>query len=143
MNNYNGACTEVSTILNYLNIEEYKKIPKEVIEVIERNKNNDYIFNFDENVELRKQKLLKETRAILFNLFRDYLATKEQKEKIIQMQKEERYNINETKKQIYDNNIFGNKIQTQEKKNKETMTLVDIKKQGFIIKIVNKIKKFF
>ena len=135
MNNYNGACTEVSTILNYLNIE--------APEVIERNKNNDYIFNFDENVELRKQKLLKETRAILFNLFRDYLATKEQKEKIIQMQKEERYKINETKKQIYDNNIFGNKIQTQEKKNKETMTLVDIKKQGFIIKIVNKIKKFF
>ena len=72
MNNYNDACMEVSTILSFLNIEEYNKIPKDVIEVIERNKNTEYIFEIDEDIELREQNLLKETKAILFNLFRDY-----------------------------------------------------------------------
>ena len=64
MSNYNEACAEVSTILSYLNKNEYDKIPSNVIEVIEKNKNKDYIFEFDESVELREQKLLEETRAI-------------------------------------------------------------------------------
>ena len=98
MNNYNEACTELSTILSHLNMEEYKKIPKEVIETIEKSKNKEYVFIYDENVELRKQKLLKETRAILFNLFRDYLCTDEQKEKIIKMQQEERKKINKRRR---------------------------------------------
>ena len=61
-------------------------IPDEVIKTIEENRNTEYEFDLDEDIELKDQELLPETKAILFNLFRDYLSTAEQKEKIIKMQ---------------------------------------------------------
>lgn len=149
MSNYNEACAEVSTILSYLNKNEYDKIPSNVIEVIEKNKNKDYIFEFDESVELREQKLLEETRAILFNLFRDYLCTPTQKEKIIKMQAEERHKLNEMKKLEYNaNDIFKKDVTRKVINNEanleqETTSLTTVKKGSFIIRIINKIKKFF
>ena len=38
---------------------------------------------------MQEQNLLPETRAILFNLFRDYLASPRQKEIVIKMQRDE------------------------------------------------------
>ena len=123
MSKYNEACSEVSVILNHLDEEEYSKIPSEVIEAIEKNKNKDHVFEFDEEVELRKQKLLKETRAILFNIFRDYLCTQSQRETIIQMQKEERHKIEERKKLQYSvDNLFKKKKNNNIQDNKETVT---------------------
>lgn len=90
MNSYNNALTEVYTILNCLNKDEYNKIPTRVLETICKNRNTQYCYELEEDVTLRKQKMLPETKAILFNLFRDYLSTYEQKEKIIRIQKEER-----------------------------------------------------
>ena len=143
MSNYNEACTEVSTILNYLDRDEYNKIPSNIIKVIEENKSNDYIFKYDENMELRKQELLEETKAILYNLFRDYLSTPEQKEKIIKMQMEERQQLEEKKMQQYNvNNIFK-KDKGIEEVNEESVALVEIKKDSFITKLINKIKSFF
>ena len=140
MSSYNNACTEVSVILNHLNKDEYNKIPSELIEAIEQNKNNEYEFKFDENTELRKQTLLIETRAILYNIFRDYLATQKQKEKIIEMQREEREKINEEKKLKYNtDNIFNKNTSNTT----ENTALTEIKKESFIIKIVNKIKSLF
>ena len=49
--------------------------------------------------DLTNQIVLPETRAILFNIFRDYLCTPEQREKILKMQAEERRK-NEEKKRI-------------------------------------------
>ena len=148
MSSYNNACTEVSVILNHLNKDEYNKIPPELIEAIEQNKNNEYEFKFDENTELHKQTLLIETRAILYNIFRDYLATQKQKEKIIEMQKEEREKINEEKKLKYNtDNIFNkntsNTISNIASNATENTALTEIKKESFIIKIVNKIKSLF
>lgn len=134
MSKYNEACSEVSVILNHLDEEEYSKIPSEVIEAIEKNKNKDHVFEFDEQVELRKQKLLKETRAILFNLFRDYLCTPKQKEKIIQMQKEERYKIEENKKiKCNVENIFKN----QKQEFAEYLNKVKVSNENYKVKIEN------
>ena len=68
--NYNNACMEVSIILSHLNTNEYNKIPTELIEAIERNKNNEHDFKFDENTELKEQTLLIETKAILYNIYK-------------------------------------------------------------------------
>ena len=48
-----------------------------------------------------KQDMLLETRAILFNLFRDYLATPKQKEKIVRFQRQEKMKEEEEKRQRY------------------------------------------
>ena len=91
--NYRNAYTEVYEILSYLDEEEFNKIPPEVIETIRVNKNDEYEYEVNEDLDLQNQPMLPETKAILFNLFRDYLSTTQQKEKILKMQAEDRRHI--------------------------------------------------
>lgn len=143
MSNRKNAYTEVYRILQELNEEEYNKIPPEVIETIEVNKNEDYEYELDDELELKKQPMLPETKAILFNLFRDYLATPEQKAKIIRMQNEARQK-NELKKQkTYNTDVFANKPKESLTENSnETMQVVEYK-ESIIKKIISIIKNIF
>ena len=143
MNNRKNAYAEVYTILQDLNEEEYNKIPPEVIKTIEANRNEEYEYELDDELELKDQPMLSETKAILFNLFRDYLATPEQKAKIIRMQNESRQKNELKKQQIYNTDVFANKPkENQSSNNNETMQIVEYK-ENFFKKILNKIKSFF
>ena len=119
MNNRRNAYTEVYTILQDLDEEEYKKIPPEVIKAIKENRNLEYYFELDNDLELKEQTLLPQTKVILFNLYRDYLATTEQKEKIIKMQNEERAKIELKKKKMYNSELFPNKESKIEEERQE------------------------
>lgn len=146
MNSRKNAYTEVYTILQDLDDKEYTKIPFQVIEVIRLNSNPDYEYKLYKNLPLKHQSMLPETKAILFNLFRDYLSTPEQKEKIIKMQTEERKKI-ELKKQEsfkYDNlfrneNLVKNNVEQSEK----NTALIEIKKKNFLRRIFERLKNFF
>ncbi len=89
-NIYNKAFTEVKVILNYLEEKEYKKIPLELIEVINNNQNLEYNYTINNDLNLEKQKMLPETRAILLNIYINYLSNTEKKNKILKIQQEER-----------------------------------------------------
>ena len=138
MNNRKNVYTEVYTILQNLNEEEYKKIPPEVIRAIETNRNEEYKYELEDNLELKEQTMLPETKAILFNLFRDYLSTPEQKNKIIQMQKKERQKSELRKKQLYNTKIFDNRTIEKTRKNE----IIEYKEKT-LERIFNKIKSFF
>ena len=143
MSNRKNAYAEVYTILQELNEEEYNKIPPEVIKTIEANRNEEYEYELDDELELKDQPMLSETKAILFNLFRDYLATPEQKAKIIRMQNEARQKNELKKQQMYNTDVFVNKPnENQSSNNNETMQIVEYK-ENFFKKILNKIKSFF
>ena len=143
MNNRKNAYTEVYTILQELNKEEYNKIPPEVIEMIEANRNEDYEYELDDELELKDQPMLPETKAILFNLFRDYLATPEQKAKIIRMQNEARQKNELKKQQMYNTDVFANKPKENlAEDSNETMQIVEYE-ESFFKRILNKIKRFF
>ena len=143
MNNRKNAYTEVYTILQDLNEEEYNKIPPEIIEAIRTNRNEKYEYDLDENLELKDHQMLPETKAILFNLFRDYLATPKQKEKIIRMQNEERQKNELKKQQQYNVDVFANNAKENIKtKEKEQVELIEYKENIFK-RILNKIKNFF
>ena len=143
MNNRKNAYKEVYTILQELNEEEYNKIPLDIIEAIRVNMNEEYEYELDDELELKDHQMHPETKAILFNLFRDYLATPEQKEKIIRMQNEERQK-NEIKKQKqYNTDVFESKQKGNSKQiQQETKQLIEYKENIFK-KILNKIIKFF
>ena len=143
MNNRKNAYAEVYTILQELNEEEYNKIPPEVIETIEANRNEEYEYELDDELELKDQPMLPETKAILFNLFRDYLATPEQKAKIIRMQNEARQKNELKKQQMYNTDVFAN-IQKEDtvQLNSEKTQIVKYKENIFK-RILNKIKRFF
>ena len=69
MNNRRNAYTEVYTILQELSEEEYNKIPLEVIEAIRTNRNEEYEYELNYELQLKEHQMLPETKAILFNLF--------------------------------------------------------------------------
>lgn len=150
MNNRKNAYTEVYIILQDLNEEEYNKIPPEVIETLDANRNKEYEYELDDELELKDQPMLPETKAILFNLFRDYLATPEQKEKIIRMQNEARQKNELKKQQMYNTDVFANKsinktIKVDENEveaNNEEKQIVEYKENVFK-RILNKIKSLF
>ena len=143
MSNRKNAYAEVYTILQELNEEEYNKIPPEVIKTIEANRNEEYEYELDDELDLKDQPMLPETKAILFNLFRDYLANPEQKTKIIRMQNEARQKNELKKQQMYNADIFANKPKKNLAENSnETMQIVEYKESIFK-RILNKIKSFF
>ena len=144
--NRKNAYQEAYTILRELNEEEYSKIPSEVIQALKENRNEEYNYELDEDQELKYQPMLPETKAILFNIFRDYLSTPEQKEKIKKMQSEERAKLEIKKKEQYNTeNMFKSNTQqeTQVEPVKETEALVKVKKENWLKKAVEKIKNLF
>ncbi len=150
MNNRKNAYTEVYTILQDLNEEEYNKIPPEVIETLDANRNKEYEYFLDNELELKDQPMLPETKAILFNIFRDYLATPEQKTKIIRMQNEARQKNELKKQQMYNTDVFANKNinkttkvdENEVEANNEEKQIV-IYKENIFKRILNKIKSLF
>lgn len=98
---YQQAFTEVYEILNYLEEENYNKIPKDIIKAIEENRDIEYEFFIDESIPFYEQDILEETKALLFNLYRDYLSSSKMREKIIQYQKEEINQLEKLKKDKY------------------------------------------
>lgn len=150
---YKNAFTEVYKILNYIGDEDYSKIPEDIISVIEENRSKDYQYEINEDVDIFNQTMLPETKAILFNFFRDYWATPEQKEKIKMWQREERQKIEERKKMKYStDNIFKNgSSSVRSSVNNQNMEyttatektfLVKLEKESIWKKIINKIKSF-
>lgn len=103
MYNFKNAYSEVYEILKYLDEKDKLKIPKDIIQAICENRNKEYTFEVDEEKSLKDQNLLPEARAILFNLFRDYLASPRQKDIIVKMQRDEIIRNEIRKKENYKN----------------------------------------
>ena len=143
MSNRKNAYAEVYTILQELNEEEYNKIPPEVIKTIEANRNEEYEYELDDELELKDQPMLSETKAILFNLFRDYLATPEQKAKIIRMQNEARQKNELKKQQMYNIDVFANRQKEDKVQTNSEKTQIVKYKENIFKRILNKIKRFF
>ena len=141
--NYRNALKEVYVILDNLVEEDYDKIPPELIETIYQNMNGDYEFEINEKQDLFKQKILPETKAILFNLFRDYLSEPWQKEKIIRMQKEERQKNELEKKELYSTDVFVKKEKINNVEVPKEAVEPIVYEENIFKKIINRIVKIF
>ena len=146
ISNYKNAFAEVYEILNLLDKEEYKKIPQDVINVIETNRNCEYNYHINNEIELCKQPMLTETKAILYNIFRDYLSTQNQRQKIIEMQNIEREKLEETKRARYNSKDIFKRREENKMYNIDTKICNQIiieKKESFIKKLIRKLKNIF
>lgn len=116
-NTYSKAYTEVLEIINHFSEEEYKKIPKEKIDFFEENKDKDYNFKIDPNVNLAEQNISQNANAILVSLFRDCFATDKQKEVLRNLLQQNQEKIEIEKYEKYNpNNIFNKRDYTDELK---------------------------
>jgi len=67
------AYVEILEVLKYVKKEERERIPKEEIEFFEQNKDETYVFNYDETKNIIQQDLLPETKGLFFNLYNKHI----------------------------------------------------------------------
>lgn len=135
---------EVDEVLKYLNVDELKKIPEEIRQMIKANKDKDYIWKYDETKKLKNQNLSRDTFAFLSYLNMEYLLNEEQKKLMNQIHMENERKEEEIKSEKYKtDDLFKkntNKIETQ---NRQVELEMLEYKENFLKRIINKIKKFF
>ncbi len=87
------SLVEVWEVLKYLVQNERKKIPKEIFEFIDKNKDKEYTWEIDKTKKLEEQNLSDEALAILAYINTEYLLNPDQK-KLMQ----KFYDLNNNKK---------------------------------------------
>ena len=138
--NYANAYKEVLIILDNLIKEDYNKIPKEYIEFLTANCNNDYEFHYDTSKTIEQQELLDDTKYILFGLFEKFGATDLQKEKIKAFRNKYYNQLEKEKSEKYNSdNIFKKK--NNENEEVSNNLILEVKKENLYQKIVNFIKR--
>lgn len=149
MENVYDAYTEIYEILNYMPINYIRKLPKELLNLFEQKRNKEYKYCINTEKKISEQEMLTETKAILANLYRDFWATPEKKEIILQKEKNERdLYQNELRKKCNIDNIFKNNsqskyiMQNDDSKDKTFSNNVAVVeyKESIFKKIINKIK---
>lgn len=143
---YANAYSEILGILRYIPLKDYNKIPKKKIKLFEKKANKDYKFYFNPSKTLDEQYISKRAKAILGILFRDYWATDEQRQRIINKQKYDRKKLEEKKKAMYNpDNIFKNNKDTiiDNTEKKQEIALIEIKDMKWYKKVWRFLTKFF
>lgn len=142
---YPKAYKQVIEILKYVPQESVDKIPKEMIKTFKINMDDKYDFKIDISKSFEEQDIFEETKAILANIFRDYWATPEQKERILGKEKNDREIEENIKREKYNPDDLFKKKQKVIQQNEEIQSNlpVEIKKEKFYEKIINFLKKIF
>ena len=108
-NCYSKAYVEVLECLKLLDEEEYNKIPIEIIEYFDNNKDPNYIFKIQNNKNIMEQKLSIEANSINLYLYMKYFSTKNINNKISKKLIENENQYQEMIKSKYNTNLFKNK----------------------------------
>ena len=137
-NTYSCSYVEVLEILKHIPKEDYIKIPEEKIEFYKNNMDKNYIYIYNPIMP----KTLRKTDAILINLYKNYIAKEDEKQKINQILKlNEMKEEQEKQKKFSPNNIFNNHVEN-ENINENTILVVE-HKETMLKKIINTIKRIF
>ena len=143
INNYKKALVEVDAVLSCLDYNEYKKIPANIINAIENNKDEEYTYDYDEELEYEDWSLMPETKAILYNIFKKYLATEEQRKYLKQKERLENYKIESEKIKKYNSeNLFKKEKEAKKVEQEENNELI-VKRDSSFKRILEKLKSIF
>lgn len=140
---YNKRLVEVDEILRHLCQTDYNKIPEEIKEVIEKNKDKEYVWKYDNTKKLKEQDVSDDTIAIVSYINMEYLLNDEQKKFVERLHEQNAKNqaINAN----YNTDIFYNK--SNETNNKTTSNCEELvlekSTQNFLQKLTNFIRNLF
>lgn len=145
--NYSKACTETLEIISHFSEEEYSKISKDRIEFLEENKDLDYEYTIDPEVDLSKQKMSKETKAMILEIYRDYFASKHQQDVLDDILMQNQVKLEREKGLKYNpNDIFKNDIkvnQNEEVSQVVSESIIDSEEENTSNQLVQYKESFF
>lgn len=132
---YKQALAETSKVINFMNEDLVKKIPKDILSLIEVNKDKNYKVSILPDVPIYEQNIKKETKGILAVLYREYLCDENERKRLQKEEKEyfkSKYSVDK---------LFENRKKTKEIENNNE--IVVLKKENIIEKLIKTIRKFF
>lgn len=142
-NAYSKAYVEVLEIISHFSEEDFKKIPKSEIDFYNENKDNEYEFKINPNIDLNEQNISREANAILVALYRDYFATENQKQILEKLLKQNEQKEEEKKRKKYNpDDIFKKDKEVSTIENNNEMLPVEIEEKWYQ-KILDFFKSLF
>lgn len=140
MEDLNKRLVEIEYILRKLEDEYIKKIPQEIWDYIEKNKDKNYIFKYDDSKNLLEQNLNIDTISILTYINIEYLLDEKQKMEMIEFLRKDEAIAEQEKAKLYNTeDLFKNK---KESKQRET-SLVEVKIEKWYEKVFAFFKNMF
>lgn len=140
MKELNKRLVEVETILKKLDENYINKIPTEIWDFIEKNKDDQYTFFYDDNIELLNQNLNIDTIAILSYINMQYLLDEKSKKEVEEILIKDGAFLEQQKMKKYNpENIFKNK-ENIENKGERDVSMIEVKEK---YKWYQKIISFF
>ena len=136
---YKIAYSEILEILKHISKKEQEKVPSNMIKMFKANASENSNFAYNPKKTLQEQNVSEIAISIIAILYRDYWATKEQRQKILNYQNREREKYKAEKYDV--NNIFKKKNEIKPTIANAEKCPVIVKKQNFIQRIIGKIKK--
>lgn len=140
---YEEAFAEVDEIFKIMPIDLLSKIPLQFRQIISENKAIDYKIEIKEPLE--EEKLKEETVVILGLIYRDFLASPEEREELQKKDAEELKRIEQEMQKQYDmEKIFQKRKSNNNTENSDVSTdMIEYKEPGFLQKLFNLIKGIF
>ena len=133
--------TDISIIIEMMPESLRNKLSPEFIYFININKDKDYVSNINPKVPLNKQTVRKETKEVMAIIYREYFCSAKEKEELLDRDEEILRSEEQNKIGFDPRNIF---IKKEEIVNDEEVNALTVKEdEGYITKIINKIKKLF
>lgn len=145
--NTRQAYSEIDAFLGILSEEKRNEIPKKLITLFKKEKDQSYVKEIDINAPLKNQNLKEETLDIIAFLNLQYWCKDEtEKERLMKIYTRNEQKYQEELREKYNpDNLFMKKT-VKEPKQEETVqnnvSMVEYK-ESIIIKIINRIKEFF
>jgi len=138
---YAKALAEVYIVLQNSEKEIQDKIPEKFKNFVVQNMEKEYVPTIDFNDANWDDSILEETQAILAIIYRDYIVSKEEREKLLEEETKEESRLERELREKYNpDNIFKNNINIEKNSSEET-SLVVIEEKWYK-KIFNFIKKY-
>lgn len=142
---YAEALAEVDMILKIMPEEIIKKIPSSFYSYISNNKSNSFQSKAIDDIFIKENELIDETKDILSLIYRAYLCDEETKNKLEKQDYLELQQYNEKLNRKYSaENLFKkDRLKTNINEDVKEISLLELENEKWYKKILNRIKKLF
>ena len=132
---------EVECVLNKMEEKYKKKIPKEFFEFMNKNKDINYKFQYDDSKSIIENNLHIDTISLLTYININFLLDNESKQEMIALLNEDEIIADEQKRRQYNpDSIFKNRIDKHIEHTSENLKMIEYRESVFR-KIISKIRK--
>lgn len=133
---------EVECVLNKMNEQNIKKIPQEFWEFLNKNKDINYNFKYDDSKNITENNLHVDTISLLTYINMNFLLDAEAKKEMISLLNEDEIIAEEQRRKQYNpDSIFKNRIDKHIEQTSENVNMIEYKESVFQ-KIISKLRNF-